>query len=144
MSARTPWTHKTSFRLRTSSMLAFTVLVNPGCADRSQPDFRGRPSEAPPVVVSVRNQHFADVTVYISPGGALWQRLGSVTGNTSTNLEIPSALTAPAGEYRIRVHAIGTPDATDYISDRILVDRGSVIELTVAPVLSMSSWSIRP
>ncbi|MEX2465532.1 MAG: hypothetical protein WD995_01395 [Gemmatimonadota bacterium] len=94
-------------------------------------------------MVSVRNQHFSDVVVYISRGGASWQRLGSVTGNTSTNLEIPSALTAPAGEYRFRVHAIGSPDATDYISDRILADRGSVIELTVAPVLRMSSWSIR-
>jgi len=142
MSAPTPWTYKTSVRLRASSMVAFTVLVGSGCADRSQPDFRGRPAEAPPVVVSVRNQHFADVTVYISPGDASWQRLGSVTGNTSTNLAIPSALTAPAGEYRIRVHAIGTPEATDYISDRILAARGTVIELTVAPVLGMSSWSI--
>jgi hypothetical protein len=142
MPARTPWT-RTSARLRASFMLTFTVLVGSACADRSQPDFRGRPAEAEPIVVSVRNQHFADVTVYISRGGAAWQRLGSVTGNTATNLEIPSALTAPAGEYRFRVHAIGTPDATDYISDRILADRGSVIELTVAPVLSMSSWSIR-
>jgi hypothetical protein len=124
-------------------MLAFTVLVASACADRSQPDFRGRPADAPPVVVSVRNQHFADVTVYISRGGAAWQRLGSVTGNTSTNLDIPSALTAPSGEYRLRVHAIGSPDATDYVSDRILADRGNVIELTIAAVLSMSSWSIR-
>jgi len=125
-------------------VLVMTVLaVASGCTERpSFPDFRGRPAQAPPVVVNVRNQNFADVTIHVSRDGA-WQRLGGVTGNSTARLEIPSSQSAFGVQYRFRVHGIGMPDDSDFLTDFMYVDRGSVVELTVAPVLSMSSWSIR-
>jgi hypothetical protein len=117
-------------------------LAASGCADRSTPDFRGRPAEPGSVVVDVNSQHYADVTIYVTRDGS-WQRLGSVTGNGSARLEIPSAIATIGGQYRFRVHAIGTPDDTDYVSDRIMANQGDVIALTIAPLLSMSSWSVR-
>lgn len=126
----------------TAVVLVFALLVLAGCADRATPDFRGRPAQNQTIPVDVRNQHYADVVVRVSRGGA-WQRIGEVTGNSSERLEVPSALTSPAGDYRFRVHAIGSADATDYVSERIAAYPGSVVVLTVAPVLRMSSWSIR-
>ncbi|MDZ7779825.1 MAG: hypothetical protein U5R14_07810 [Gemmatimonadota bacterium] len=127
---------------RAIAVLAAGLGIGLGCADRSTPDFEGRPADAPPIVVRVQNQHFSDVRVHVSRNGQ-WRRLGNVTGNTSSSFEVPSALTSPAGHYQFRVHAIGMSDASDYVSDRIPANPGNVIELTVASVLRMSSWSIR-
>lgn len=121
-------------------LVSFAVA---GCgAERATPDFRGRPAQNATIPVDVRNQHYADVVVRVSSGGA-WQRIGDVTGNSSGRLEIPPALTSPAGDYQFRVHAIGTSDNADYVTERIAAYPGSVVVLTVAPVLRMSSWSIR-
>jgi len=126
----------------TVSVLLFGLLTAAGCADRATPDFRGRPAQNATIPVDVRNQHYADVVVRVSRGGA-WQRIGDVTGNSSGRLAIPAALASPTGDYRFRVHAIGSADDTDYVTERIAAYPGAVIVLTVAPVLRMSSWSIR-
>jgi hypothetical protein len=126
-------------------LVALVTLAVSGCSRAPQamyPDFRGRPQMAQTVVVEVRNQHYSDIVVRVSTGGS-WQRLGDVTGNSSGRLEISGAMLAPAGDYRFRVHAIGSPDASDYISDRIMASRGRTVVLVVAPVLRMSSWSVR-
>jgi len=132
----------TTTALRLVLILVAAVFAS-GCTERpSFPDFRGRPALEPPVVVNVRNQNFADVTIHVSRDGA-WQRLGGVTGNSTARLEIPSSQSAFGVQYRFRVHGIGMPDDSDFFTDFMYVDRGSVVELIVAPVLSMSSWSIR-
>ncbi|MEX2467792.1 MAG: hypothetical protein WD995_12850 [Gemmatimonadota bacterium] len=124
-------------------LLSTATMVGSACsAGPAIPDFRGSWAQAQALTVSVRNQHFADIVVRVSRGGS-WQRIGDVTGNSTGRFEIPDALTSTAGDYRFRVHAIGSSDNTDYITGRIPADRGDVIVLTVAPVLRMSSWSIR-
>ena len=128
--------------LRLASVLIVTLGIASGCADRSTPDFRGSIADAPSIAVDVRNQNFADVTVYVGRGGA-WQRIGNVIGNTTEDMQIPSALISPEANYQFRVHAIGTPDDEDYVSQPVMAMEGDVIVLTVAPALSMSSWSIR-
>lgn len=117
----------------------FVASCSPGL---ETPDFRGRPAQNVTIPVDVRNQHYSDIVVRVSRGGA-WQRIGDVTGNSSERLEIPAAMTGPTGDYQFRVHAIGTPDDADYVSERISAYPGTVIVLTVAPVLRMSSWTIR-
>ena len=127
---------------RALGLLAALLVLSACAATRETPDFRGRPARNVTIPVDVRNQHYSDVVVRVSRGGA-WQRIGNVTGNSTGRLEIPAALTAPTGDYRFRVHAIGSSDADDYVSERIAAYPGTVIVLTVAPVLRMSSWSIR-
>lgn len=128
-----------------AALVVLAILALSGCARAPQamyPDFRGRPPMAQTVVVEVRNQHYSDIVVRVSTGGS-WQRLGNVTGNSSGRLEISGAMLAAGGDYRFRVHAIGNPDASDYVSDRIMASRGRTIVLVIAPVLRMSSWSVR-
>lgn len=126
-----------------SAAVAATALVT-ACAGGDTPDFRGTgTSRDAPVVVEVENAHFNDVVVYASSDGAGWQRLGSVIGLSSGRLTIPTALHSGSGAYYLRVHAIGAADRYDYLSGAILANPGDVIELRVAGVLRMSSWSVR-
>jgi hypothetical protein len=120
------------------------LLGATACADRSAgyPNFRGTPAASPVVTVQIRSQNYADLTVYATRDGS-WQRLGSVTGNTTLRMEVPTSLASSGGLLRFRVHAIGQPDATDYVTERISAGPGDVIEITVAPVLRMSTWTIR-
>ena len=107
------------------------------------PDFRGSPAfRSENVGLDVRNLNYADVVVYGSRGGS-WHRIGDVTGNSSQLFEIPDQLTDAATSLRLRVHAIGSSDASDYFTESIFVSSGAVVELRVAPVLRMSSWSVR-
>jgi hypothetical protein len=128
----------------TLATLAVLALAAGACARGVEtPDFRGtRASEAAPVQVDVRNLNYADVTIHASRDGA-WHRIGQVTGNSNEMLEVPEGVGSPAGYLRLRVHAIGSPDATDFVTDGIMASRGDIVELRVAPVLRMSSWSVR-
>lgn len=126
-----------------ASVLLLLLLAVSACAERPAfPNFRGQPAQEPPILVNVRNQNFSDVTIHFSRDGA-WQRLGMVTGNSAARLEVPTTQSAFGVQVRFRVHGIGMPDNSDFFTDLMYVDRGSVVELVVAPVLSMSSWSIR-
>jgi hypothetical protein len=94
------------------------------------------------ILLSVQNQNYADIVVYAARGGS-WQRIGEVTGNGSETFEVPDQLTTTGASLRFRVHAIGASDATDFVTDRIFVSGGAIVELRVASVLRMSSWSVR-
>ena len=97
----------------------FVASCSPGL---ETPDFRGRPAQNVTIPVDVRNQHYSDIVVRVSRGGA-WQRIGDVTGNSSERLEIPAAMTGPTGDYQFRVHAIGTPVVDTYRHHQWGLDR---------------------
>ena len=145
MAVRGPRPEGRPYRWGGAALVVLAILAISGCGRAPQamyPDFRGRPQMAESVFVEVRNQHYSDIVVRVSTGGS-WQRLGDVTGNSSGRLEISRGMLSPVGDYRFRVHAIGSPDSSDYISDRISAARGRTVVLVVAPVLRMSSWSVR-
>src|SRR6056297_3089349 len=104
-----PESRRSRFTSRAGALGLLTSMLFAGCAGSEAPDFRGRRARNVTIPIDVRNQHYSDIVVRVSRGGA-WQRIGDVTGNSSERLEIPAALTAPTGDYRFRVHAIGTPD----------------------------------
>ncbi len=124
--------------------LAALALASAACARGVEtPDFRGtRTTQAAPIQVDVHNLNYADITVHASRDGA-WRRIGQVTGNTEQTLQVPADIGSPAGYLRLRVHAIGSPDASDFVTDGIMAGGGDIVELRVAPVLRMSSWSVR-
>lgn len=129
-------------RVLLSASVAFATACGGG-RQLNVPDFRGSPSfRSEAIVLDVQNLNYADIVVYGSRGGS-WQRLGDVTGNTSAVLEISENLTRGAPWLQLRVHAIGSPDSSDYYTDRISVPPGAMVQLRVAPVLRMSSWSVR-
>jgi len=139
--ANTP-ERKTWSRMRTSMALGALCFAAAGCADHATPHFRGVPAEARPITVQVENQNFQDVAVYVSRSGD-WQRIGNVTGTLTRDLEVPDFLTESASQFRIRVHAIGSSDSDDYVSDPIVANPGEEVRLIVRSVIRMSSYSIR-
>jgi hypothetical protein len=127
------------------ALAALALLGCVGCAEkRPIPDFSGstRTLGREPVLVEVVNDNYHDVVVYLDHGAG-WQRLETVTGLCEVQLEISSTLQSAESRYYIRVHAIGTSDSEDYFSGMIFADPGTRIELNVASVLSLSSWSVR-
>lgn len=133
-----------SFRIGSRVAVAALVLASAACSRSVQvPDFRGTGRAEPTSLrVDVRNLNYADVTVHASRESG-WYRIGQVTGNSDGMLEVPAAVGSPGGFLRLRVHAIGSSDASDYVTDAISAGRGAVVVLRVAPVLRMSSWSVR-
>ena len=132
-------------RLPRAALVAclMTATACGGGESLSVPNFRGSPAfRTETVLLDVDNHNYADVVVYGSRGGS-WQRIGGVTGNTSGTFEVPDQLTAAAPSLRFRVHAIGSSDATDFVTDPIFVSGNAVVVLRVASVLRMSSWSVR-
>lgn len=136
--------HRRPGRAATHVALTALVLAANACAKGVEtPDFRGtRAVQSGPIHVDVRNLNYADVTIHASRGGP-WHRIGQVTGVSDHSLEVPETIGSPGGYLRFRVHAIGSPDATDFVTDNIMAGGGDVVQLRVAPVLHMSSWSVR-
>ena len=91
-----------------------------------------------PVVVIVNNSNYLDVDVFAVRGGSR-TRVGSVTGLSSATFNVPAHY-ALNGTLQLLVDPIGS-DAT-YLTDKIAVGPGQQLELTVAAVLRMSSYSV--
>lgn len=123
-------------------MAAGLVLVA-GCTDRPSPAFeeRGR-AVREEVTLEVMSNQYLDVVVYMGEPGA-WHRAGDVTGLGSATLRMPSIVGPLPGSYWIRAHGIGSPDGADYLAGPVNLGPGDVIELRLASVLRMSSWSLR-
>ena len=96
---------------------------------------------APPpdrVTVTVKNSNWLDVVVF-AVRGTTRSRVGSVTGLSSATFHVPAHY-APDGNLQLLVDPIGS-DAT-YLTDRIAVNPGQHVELTVTSILRMSSFSV--
>ena len=92
-----------------------------GCADRHTPQWQGgTAAEERGVQLNVTSDHFNDVVVYAGRSGS-WRRIGMVTGVGTARLEVPRGLGTMQGEFRLRVHAIGASDRTDYVTELIRV-----------------------
>jgi len=95
---------------------------------------------APPerMVVVVNNSNYLDVDVF-AVRGTTRSRVGSVTGLSSATFRVPTHF-APDGSLQLLVDPIGS-NAT-YVTDKIAVGPGQHLEITVAAILRMSSYSV--
>ncbi|MBI4522036.1 MAG: hypothetical protein HY701_14460 [Gemmatimonadetes bacterium] len=92
-----------------------------------------------PVRLSVRNDHFSDVTIYAFNGSR--QRIGIVTGLSSSSFVLPDEAMRSGVGFRLEADPIGSIDA--YVTSIIVASPGDEIVLQVAPVLGMSHWYMR-
>src|SRR3989449_6220735 len=95
----------------------------------------GRPA-APPnpqaeIAVTVDNQNFADMDVFIVRTSGERIRIGMVSGLTSRILMVRPDLIGNSTELRFEVHPIGA--RTNPISETVTVRPGDVIHLTIPP-----------
>lgn len=93
------------------------------------------PDRGIPVVVE--NDNFNDVTIYAMTGSATY-RLGTVTGIQTDTLRMRQAYLA-GGPLRLLVDPIGSLDA--YLSDPVVVDQRSEVQLDVGQTLALTTIS---
>ena len=91
------------------------------------------------VRLEVDNQNYLDVVVFGLQDHTT-TRIGSVTGLSSATFTIPHRLLV-LGRVRLLVDPVGSPVA--YLTDEVMVNPGDILELRVASVIRMSSWSVR-
>jgi hypothetical protein len=90
------------------------------------------------MIVTVKNSNWMDVDVFAVRGTAR-SRVGSVTGLSTATFRVPVDY-APDGSLQLLVDPIGS-DAT-YLTEKIAVNPGQRVELTVTSVLRMSTFSV--
>lgn len=124
----------------TASLVLFLILSAgwTGCARRSPfaDDARGEE----PVRLEVENHNYLDVVVFAMPDG-IWRRLGTVTGTSTTTLEVPGAIASRASGFRLLVDPVGSQAA--YLTEPIYASPGDIVVLQVGSVIRMSSWYLR-
>jgi len=116
------------------ALLTLLALVS-ACGGRAA----RRSPTGEPVTVEVDNQNYLDVVVFALRDGTS-ARLGDVSGLMRGTFDVPDHLIV-VGTVRLLVDPVGSPQA--YLTDPILVSPGDIVELRVAGVIGMSSWSVR-
>ena len=116
-----------------AALAAVTIDVA-GCATKHA----SSALQAERTAVSVKNDNWLDVTIFAVRGGAR-TRLGFVTGMSRGTFPVPSDF-APDGTLQLMVDPVGS--SATYVTDKIVVNSGQRVELTVATVLRMSSFAV--
>lgn len=118
------------------SLLLLTALIS-GIACVSDEERRGQP--AGPVSVEVTNHNVLDVNVF-AVGGSQTARLGTVSTNATRTFEIPRSLYVATG-LRFLLDPVGSVEGI--LTDQLQVTPGDTVSLTVMPLLSSSTTSVR-
>ena len=79
--------------------------------------------------VTVDNQSFSDMTIYVSRGQRV--RLGSARGHAKTTFTIPPSIVAGVSTLRFIADPIGSTRSS--VSEEINVNPGDSIGLTIPP-----------
>lgn len=112
-------------------VLVLSVALASGVACSGFKRGSASPKQNEPTTLQVDNQGFLDMTVYASRSSQR-VRLGTATGNSKTNLRIPSALVNGLTPLRFIADPIGATRAS--ISEEITVAPGDTVVLTIPPI----------
>ncbi|HJP59531.1 MAG TPA: hypothetical protein VJ865_06015 [Gemmatimonadaceae bacterium] len=110
-------------------VLAATLVSLAACNGFKRGSGAVNPNE--PTTLQVDNQGFLDMAVY-AVRSVERIRLGTATGNSKTNLRIPSALVNGLTPMRFIADPIGATRAS--ISEEITVSPGDTVVLTIPPI----------
>ncbi len=112
-----------------SQALLFAFLLLPACARHSSAGDAGAgPSRDTPVSVEVENHNWSDMVIYLDRG-ALSQRLGTVTSQTTAVFTFPYLQLGTTGNSRLRADPIG--DLRSFSSENLNVQPGQTIKWTI-------------
>ncbi|HEX6048986.1 MAG TPA: hypothetical protein VFZ21_06955 [Gemmatimonadaceae bacterium] len=122
-----------------AALTSLLVVSSVGCASKQRygPATWG---DSPTPTVTVRNDNWLDVVVYLVRGATRF-RLGTVTGTSTETFRLTEAATAGASPLRIAADPIGS--RAGYVSDPIVLAPGQRLEVNVASRISGSTFSIR-
>lgn len=111
--------------------LTLSLLLGVGaCSHNSRSNSRAATPRAASTL-QVVNQRFLDMDVYVLPQNGARLRLGTATGNSTTNMRIPSSVIFGTTQLRFVADPVGGPGAS--LSESILVVPGDQVTLTITP-----------
>lgn len=110
-------------------LLAGVAAALAACSHQVQPDESTGGPQAP-TTVTVENQGFTDMTIYVVSSGAR-MRLGLAVGNTTTKFRIPDYLVGGLTPLRFLADPVGGTRAP--VSDEMTVSPGENVHLTITP-----------
>lgn len=126
-------------RYMVRALLATSVILSlAGCASGGATSGARGTAEDWSQVVTVRNDHWLDVVVYVVQGSTRF-RLGTVDGIGQGSFRIPSAV-APANSIQLMLDPIGESNA--YVMDAVPVSPGQQLEVRIGSPLSFSTIAV--
>ena len=129
--------------LRKLNVLAAGLLalgITTGCAGNRGAADGPLPLEPVETRVQVRNNNWADMTVYVESNGTR-SRLGTVTSTAARVFRIPRMLLASSGTIRLVADPIG-PNET-FVTQPLQVWAGQRVQFSIENHLAISSVSVR-
>jgi hypothetical protein len=132
---RRAWRVRRSIRVFATAVGAAAAI---GCSHNNSSPDDDIPTIAPPIVVHVTNENFADVNVAVVIGGVS-RRLGTVTGNAAGDFGI-SYNTVSGQPVVLTAVQIGGRGST--ITPGLSVGPGQVIEFKIGSIFRQSTASV--
>ena len=115
-----------SVRMLVIPILALALACHSG--QSGEPDEQ---LQAAPTYLTVANQGFTDMDIYVLPQSGGRVRLGTSTGNTTSSMRIPDYLVATPINLRFLCSPIG--GSRSPVSQSISVQPGDNVELQIPP-----------
>ena len=112
-------------------IIAFTLVALGLASCKTGAPGSGDTTPAGPTVVQVDNQGFLDMAVYAVRSGQRL-RLGTATGNSKTNMNVPQGLVSGLTPLRFVADPIGGRRAS--VSEEITFLPGHTVVLTIPPI----------
>ena len=107
---------------------AVMLVLSAGCHS-SKPDTGAAPDAG--ATLTVENQGFSDMTIYVVSGTTGRVRLGQVTGNSTQSFPIPGYLVRGGEVLRFLARPVG--GSRGPVSDELQVNPGETVSLTIPP-----------
>ena len=127
-------------RLSRLTLTAFVSAVMLNCGHgTAERTVNGMPAPTDAVTVSVQNNNWQDVDVYALRNGQRI-RLGNVTATRTGVFALPKAV-ALSPDLRIQIHPLAA--TRDFVSQKLVVNPGDIVEVTVLNALTQSTVVIR-
>lgn len=111
--------------------LTLSLLAGVGACRHNPRSDSGLATARAPSTLQVVNQRFLDMDVYVLPQNGPRLRLGTATGNSTTNMRIPSGIIFGTTQMRFVADPVGGNGAS--LSESILVVPGDQVTLTITP-----------
>ena len=116
------------------TIAAVICALSIACGGRDNEAMNGQPAPSDEVLVSVENNNWQEVVVYAERDGTR-TRLGTVLTGKKMAFTLPADYVFTS-DFRIMVDPIG--GTRRYMSQRLLVNRGDVVEVRVENSLPQS------
>jgi hypothetical protein len=88
----------------------------------------------------LHNRNYLDVNIFVQHDGQA-SRVGTVTGSSSTAMDVPSWMVGKGGLVQLIAEPIG--DNSRYVTDNLLIQPGQMVELNVESAIARSNYSVQ-